>query len=249
LLNQTKMFLYRMIKSKSFYVVLILHFIWSLLTIYVASRSWGFSEKQTSVSFSGLLYAYGGVGTYGMLMAMFATISTCADFTSGYIKNIAGRTRMRWHFIGAKTLAVFCYTIVSFAFFCISTEFWCLVYDVKATWDSNTELYALTIYVSSLCAALMGILIGELFRRMGSSIALTIILGNGLFSSLLTAFTSIAMDFQIGKYMPVGALLSMKEPTSTGFEGSAEWVIGVSLVYMVIFFGLSAFDFSRRDAV
>ena len=248
MLKQTKMFIYRMIKSKSFYVIMSLGVLFALLTMYLMSR---FSEngKEGFVNAHVIFNFYLQSGFFAMFLAIFTVIAVCSDFTSGYIKNIAGRLRMRWYYICSKSIAILLYMVLCLIVYMAAVYLFSAVFNVEIKWIDGTLQYILCCVVNAIAVIAMAITMSELFRKTGAAIALTIMLCAGLFDSLLNAVTLLAFDFNIAYYLPVGCLSKLTIPGESGFNSGCTWVLCTSAIYMVVLFGFSIFDFTRRDAV
>lgn len=149
MLNMIRMELYRMVRMKSFWVILIIVSIMNVITVSLNDVMMDSPEMQQALEATkakeddplsniGMSITmernedgdYGFLETItsaakGMLCALFIGIFTVifvtADFNTGYIKNYGGAVKHRWHMVAAKGTAVFVYTIMFFALFIVST--------------------------------------------------------------------------------------------------------------------------------
>ena len=151
MLNMIRMELYRMVRMKSFWVILIIVGVMNVLTVSLndamkadpeiqQALEAAESEKDDSVTNIGMSITMerNEDGSYGFLeiitsaakgmlcvlfIGIFTVIFATADFNTGYIKNYGGAVRHRWHMVAAKATAVLAYTVLFFALFIFSSVF------------------------------------------------------------------------------------------------------------------------------
>ena len=149
MLNMIRMELYRMVRMKSFWVILIIVGVVNVITVSLndvmkdspelqQAIEAAESEKDNPVANIGMSISmernedgnYGFLeiitsAAKGMLCALFIGIFTVifatADFNSGYIKNYGGAVKHRWQMVFAKGTAVLAYTVIFFALFIASS--------------------------------------------------------------------------------------------------------------------------------
>ena len=142
--NMVKMDLMRMFKSKSIFIIGIIFALMifatsaMLKTIYedeklsqLIEQSEQSADDNTNVGMS-ISIAPGADGkisilddlygnTSGKLMALFMVIFTViyasADYTSGFVKNIAGQVKNRGMLVVSKAICLFVYTLIFFLFY------------------------------------------------------------------------------------------------------------------------------------
>ena len=149
MLNMIRMELYRMVRMKSFWVILIIVGVMNVISVALNDSitddpqlqqaiEAASSEKDDPMANIGMNISMkrNDDGSYGfleiitsaakgMLFALFIGIFTVifatADFNSGYIKNYGGAVKHRWHMAAAKGAAVLVYTVMFFALFILSS--------------------------------------------------------------------------------------------------------------------------------
>lgn len=141
MLNMLKMDLYRMLHTKSLYVI------WIILAMLLAFNTYfntldieyPVEEQQTAVDeFSeglnvgmtmgmlpsetgenitvfDMIYSNMQSRTIALFLVLFAVMFSTADMTSGYIKNIAGQVRNRVHLILSKAVSLTIYSVITIA--------------------------------------------------------------------------------------------------------------------------------------
>ncbi len=147
MLNVIKMDFYRMLKTKSFYVIWIIMALVIVFTTYLSAEEFRDTEiaqensqeaQQTSaenlnVGMSVILptqpsekvtvYDIVSANLQGKVIALFlvifAVIFSTADMKSGYIKNIGGQVARRSRLVWAKVFSLLVYTILTLAIFLI----------------------------------------------------------------------------------------------------------------------------------
>ena len=150
MLNMIRMELYRMVRMKSFWVILIIVSIMNVITVSLNDVMMDSPEMQQALEATkgkeddplsniGMSITmernedgdYGFLETItsaakGMLCALFIGIFTVifvtADFNTGYIKNYGGAVKHRWHMVAAKGTAVLAYTVIFFGVFILSSS-------------------------------------------------------------------------------------------------------------------------------
>lgn len=150
MLNMIRMELYRMVRMKSFWVILFIVAVINVITVSLDDAMMSDpelrqaieaaeSQKDNAATNIGMSISMkqNEDGSYsfletitsaakGMLVALFIGIFTVifatADFNTGYIKNYGGAVKHRWHMVCAKATAVIVYTALFFAMFILSTS-------------------------------------------------------------------------------------------------------------------------------
>ena len=150
MLNKIRMELYRMVRMKSFWVILFIVAVINVITVSLDDAMMSDpelrqaieaaeSQKDNAAANIGMSISMkqNEDGSYsfletitsaakGMLVALFIGIFTVifatADFNTGYIKNYGGAVKHRWHMVCAKATAVIVYTALFFAMFILSTS-------------------------------------------------------------------------------------------------------------------------------
>ncbi len=146
MLNMIKMDFYRMIKTKSFYMVLLVFLVMTAISTVLCKTELDDAEIQqsnyestleqedtqtTNVGISVILPTKPGekASVYDMFYAnvqgkevalflvIFAVMFSLADFKSGFIKNIGGQARKRFYLIASKTIVLTVFTVILFVLF------------------------------------------------------------------------------------------------------------------------------------
>ena len=149
MLNMIRMELYRMVRMKSFWVILIIVGVMNVISVSLNDSitddpqlqqaiEAASSEKDDPMANIGMSISMkrNDDGSYGFLeiitpaakgmlcalfIGIFTVIFATADFNSGYIKNYGGAVKHRWHMAIAKGTAVFSYTVMFFVLFILSS--------------------------------------------------------------------------------------------------------------------------------
>ncbi len=149
MLNMIRMELYRMVRMKSFWVILIIVAVMNVVTVALndvitdspelqQAIEAAESEKDDPVANIGMSISMkrNDDGSYGFLeiitsaakgmlcalfIGIFTVIFATADFNSGYIKNYGGAVKHRYNLVFAKAVAVLAYTVIFFVLFIISS--------------------------------------------------------------------------------------------------------------------------------
>lgn len=145
MLNMIKMDLYRMLKTKSAYVIMMIMVLIIALTSWLEVKqeeigeddyavemtsedetlNFGMSvsiaaEPGENVTVFDMFYANSQAKFLALFLVIFAVIFSTADIGSGYIKNIGGQVRGRWKLMCSKAFALFVYTVVFLAVYLLA---------------------------------------------------------------------------------------------------------------------------------
>ncbi|MBR6377345.1 MAG: hypothetical protein IKS05_06240 [Oscillospiraceae bacterium] len=252
--NLFKMDLYRMRKAKSFWVCLILSFVFALsstpltwLLYLLGSLLTG--EKQAfpqSTALSELLN-----GQPGSLGAMLTLLSICSfyygDLENGYVKNIAGQVPQRGYTVLSKFLASIPHGLLFFAVSVLGKLLGTLILqriEVDAGVPDSLRILCLRfLLLESLCAILL-LFTGALqSKSLGTVFA--VLFGMGLLSLVYFGIDAglarlfPKLDFSISDYMPDQLMSSSDPDTLTS--------LGVSAVVIALFLWLSVRIFNKKD--
>lgn len=149
MLNTVKMDLYRMAKTKSFYVILLVFIAMTVISTVLCKSEFDDPEIQQDnyettvqtedggtmnagisvilptkpgekVTVYDMFYANVKGKEVALFLVIFIVIFSAADFKCGYIKNIGGQTRKRFYLILSKAVSVIIYTVLLFAVFILA---------------------------------------------------------------------------------------------------------------------------------
>ena len=169
MLNMIRMELYRMVRMKSFWVILIIVGVINVITVSLndvmkdspelqQAIEAAESEKDNPMANIGMSItmernedgSYGFLeiicsAAQGMLCALFIGIFTVifatADFNSGYIKNYGGAVKHRWQMVFAKGTAVLAYTVMFFVLFIASSCLGVFIGGHKVVMDPAGKIF------------------------------------------------------------------------------------------------------------
>lgn len=146
MLNMIKMDLYRMFRTKSFYVIWIVMAALVIMTTYMSKIDYDMQEKaagqeeaealQTEpetvnlgmtveipieagekVTVLDMFFANAQARVVALFLVIFAVLFSTADITSGYIKSIGGQVRDRGSLILSRTVALMVFAALTMVFF------------------------------------------------------------------------------------------------------------------------------------
>ncbi|MFQ9514426.1 MAG: ABC transporter permease subunit [Eubacterium sp.] len=141
MLNVIKMDFYRMLKTKSLYIVWIILALVTVFTTYLSAEEFYDTEVQQEssqklqdtspdnmnlgitvtlpteasekVTVYDIIFANIQGKAIGIFIAIFAVIFSTADMNSGYIKNIGGQVARRSRLVWSKEISLFLFTILT----------------------------------------------------------------------------------------------------------------------------------------
>lgn len=205
--NLLRMDLYRIIRSKSLYVcfgiLLFMTFIsfglWFLvatpqglemaaglgLKVEVMGRP---AELLEDVDFLRLFRQIGlDGGSYSTILGIWVMLFVCADFQSGFIKNVMALYQNRWNYIGSKVLAAAivngCYLILHLVFALLFNQLFGRV--VPGTNWTELMFYLGWAWLVTTAFASFLILVCVLTRSVAAGAVAAIVFGSGMAAVLL----------------------------------------------------------------
>lgn len=208
MLNMIRMELYRMVRMKSFWVILFIVAVINVITVSLDDAMMSDpelrqaieaaeSQKDNAAANIGMSISMkqNEDGSYsfletitsaakGMLVALFIGIFTVifatADFNTGYIKNYGGAVKHRWHMVCAKATAVIVYTALFFAMFILSTTLGVYIGGHKIVMDPAGKIVEV-LFIQGLLHVVFGWII----------MSICLIIRSNLISMIITCCISL----------------------------------------------------------
>lgn len=213
--NLLRMDLYRLKRSRSFYICLAFLLVTIFLCygiIFMVGTPEG-QQLAPKIGMSALVYeddengesVLEGVdfvnmirqscmdgGAYGITFGIMAAIFICKDFQSGFIKNIMSQHRKRWKYVISKLLVMgiadFSYLIICFGFGALmNLMFHNLV--PFGRWQ-DVLFYLSWIWLATMAFAALIIMLCVFARNMAVGVTMAVMLGSGLIILPLAGITS-----------------------------------------------------------
>lgn len=252
--NVFSMDLYRMIKTKSTYILLAIYVgILSLgIFVFKTNMDSGFSiglEDQTISQF--VSYLLSGETTI-FLIVIFIAMFINAEFNSGYFKNIMGDIPKKINYVVSKCLVVAIYTAIYVILGVVIAIIGSQILGLEELGKvSSLVAYAGMLYLLDVVIGIIMIMVTIALRNSAASTSIGIVYIL-LISSLLYTLVNYgadklfhAEDFKIQEYLPYGNLMSISTASQTGDFIRA---IVVALIFGVVAFLGSTLIVKRRDA-
>ncbi len=184
-------------------------------------------------------------GFYPCIICIITSLFVCADFQSGFIKNIMSSHRNRWRYVVSKLLTMgivnFFFTMISFGF-CFLTN--ALFHMVPFTNWLDVLFYlgwawVITTAFSSLIIAIC------IFTRNGAiSILAAIIFSSGLLVTVLSALSSL---FHLDQWVTYTLYFNMTYgPSSYSGIGDLR-IFGIGLAFLVLYTLIASIVLSKKD--
>lgn len=278
--NMIKMDLYRMFRSKSLYIIGIIFvaiiFSTSAMVKFMTQdekmsqmieQAQSSTEDKQNVGMSISINPtsdgkvsvlddlYGNVSgkAIALFLVIFTVIYASADYTSGYIKNIAGQVRNRAMLIGSKAVCLFIYTVMFF-----------IVYVGIQTLSDTLILGYFKFGNVSRFFTYLGVELLLHYAMVLLVMTITVIIRNNLISMIISVclcmnvFTLIynavdkliekigVKDFSVFEYTLTGNITSMLPAANT--DDIVRCVV-VSIIFGVLFVAAGSIVFKKRDVV
>ena len=272
MLNMIKMDLYRMVRTKSMYVVWIvmaaaIFFSTSMSKLDIDTMNKEAEQQQTeniaetvkpetinmgmSVFLPTQVYANLQAKFVALFLVIFTVLFSSADIGSGYIKNIGGQVRSRRNLIFSKASVLFVYTTVTMLLYFIIQIIAQQMYFGYLEWGNGSELLRyfgiqiLLHYALVLISMAIAVVLNSNVFSMTIVICLcmnTMIVLYGVINHLIQK--AGGENFQILKYTVTGkiALLSMSPPNKECLTA-----VVIAAAFGIVVTLLTAWVFRKRD--
>lgn len=249
-----KMDLYRMRKSKSFLICLIIAFVLAfssepltkLLYMVAATLSPDIEPFENTARLADILSR-----PLPLINSMLVLLSACsffyADAENGYIKNIAGQTARKSDCVLSKFFAMIPHNLLFMAVGILGSLLGSILvlrvtFD-SGIWDALRIILLKLLLLQAVCSILL--LVTGVYRSKPLGFAIAVLMGMGFLFLLYTGIDSALgqifknKSFMIGDYMPDQLMLSSDPDTLTS--------IIVSAVTIGIFLPVSLSVFNKRE--
>lgn len=244
MLNVLKSDLYRMVRMKSFYVMMIILFLFNILQVLIYD---GESATYFLSSIS---------GNIPLLIGIFMAIFVSSDYKYGYIKNIAGVVPSKVYLVVSKFIIAAIYLVILFALYILSGMLLAVILTDDGLSYSNikaTELLSFlgVHFAMDFAMALIPVALAAVTRSNALSCVFTVLITTGFVSGLamtgymvLTMLEIIPESFTFHEYF-----LSMRLVSTSYNTESSEMLItlGISVVYMIAAIVVSVFAIKKKD--
>ena len=279
MLNMIRMELYRMVRMKSFWVILII-VVLNVITVSLNDVMQDSPKLQQAIEAAesemdnpmanigmSITMERNEDGNYGFLeiitsaaqgmlcalfIGIFTVIFATADFNSGYIKNYGGAVKHRWHMVAAKGTAVFVYTVMFFALFIISTVLGVFIGGHKLVMDPAGKIFEV-LCIQGLLHVVFGWII----------MSLCLIVRNNLISMIVSCCISMHVFTALYSLADKGLRkLGWKEAAISNYTVSGRIMqygidsskilgstIVVAVVFAVVFTVVSSLWVTKKDLV
>ncbi|MBR1562987.1 MAG: hypothetical protein IJ645_07255 [Ruminococcus sp.] len=262
MLNLLKMDLRRLPRSMAFKVILIL--LAFDLTMTSFSLSFILNHAESAGEVTGILGLSGDHMTFGMFLrvtlgqlgdlalypAIFIVLFTNGDFSTGFIKSVAGQVRSRGMLAVSKFITTVIYTVFYFAVYLLLSMLELVIFfdGVKVTDAAQFVQYLLLIFYMYLAMLILIAAIAQIFRSNLIGIIIGIMISTGLISGILklinTLLKKLELDIDISKYTITGCITSV-DPTGDLSDYTRHII--VCTVYIVIAVCAAIISHNKRD--
>lgn len=245
MLGNIKLDLYVMMHKASTYIILILM---PLLTILIPLVDLVIGDSSEG----GYLSMFYENSTFMHLyFGIYFVMYLGTDLKRGYIKNIAGLTKSKWHYILSKEIALTVFIVVSYLWtIAVSMLFSLLETHPFADFEMNVFLrfLGLDVLLSIAFMCLMTLVV-FLFRNTAGSMVSAIMLSTGLFGGLF--YGMLSMILAQAKLHPKFEYISLTLQYSSidmGTRGKDAWIaLAVGVAYIIICNAANALNMEKRD--
>lgn len=252
MINIIKMDIYRLFKTKIFYIILfaLIVIVFFLTYLFQGLGTAANPVEDTTTLMAALQQSMLG---FTVLITIFSVVYSTADYTSGYIKNIGGQISIRSFLLLSKMIALLLYTIIMFVVcFLLQIIANKLFYDHITFGKSGDMLtYAAVQILLHFALALVCMMLALVIRKNAISMTLAVVLGlrmteTLLYGSINLLFEDTFDNFNIAKYTLIGNITSL--PTISVCQTAGTPII-IGICFAVISMFISCLVFEKRDIV
>lgn len=239
--------LYRMIKSLSTWIIILVSGLVYCLMLFVSTSSFGddisLLNQISKVIFGDFI---------AMFLAIFVSIFWYADYKNGYIKNTWNSVINKVHFIFSKTICALVFIVLEYIFLLFVSGIFNLVYlhnKVIGDWSSFIKCLMCQLILNVAFGTII-ILVNCLVKNhaiaIASCIAYVTIAPVTVYSAINILIGKVVSDknFSIGEYLPYGNLYNIVPDSSTS-DYTKAYII--SLGFILISFICTSLVLRRRE--
>ena len=265
--NLLRMEIYRVKRSKSFYIcfgmmmlatVLVYGMMWmfdtpqgqdvalriGMITAEEAGKVENILEGIDSLGFFRQICLDGGM--YNLLFGIWVMLFVCSDFQSGFIKNIMALHQNRWNYIGSKIITAWivdgCYLALHFLFALLMNRvFGTLV--PYARWQDVLFYLSWVWFVTAAFAALL-IFICVLTRSVAAGSVAAVALGSGM---IVTMVYGILNMFHIGGWLKYSIYLTCAMGPQSYTSVKNLYVYAVGFGFLILYTILAGIVLKKKD--
>ena len=185
-------------------------------------------------------------GMYNVVFGIWVMLFICADFQSGFIKNIMALHQNRWNYIGSKIMTAWivdgCYLVLHLLFALLMNR---LFDDLVpyAEWKDILFYLSWVWFVTAAFAALI-IFICVLTRSVAAGSLAAVLLGGGL---VVTALYGVLNMFNIGDWLKYSIYLTcaMGPQKYTSVKNLYVYVVGFG--FLILYTLIAGIVLKKKD--
>ena len=257
-----RMDLHRMPRSMAFKVIAILLVFETTLTAFTFSYmlnhtsdlmempgGFGFEDGKFTLGMF-VQMTLGQLGDFALYLAIFAVLFANGDFSTGFIKTIAGQVKSRGMLAISKFISVVIYTIGYIAFYTLIAIVDCIIFFDEVRVPDMGELIKYMLLMLYMYIAMIFLItaIALIFRSNLIGIIGGILISTGLLSAILglvnILLDKLNIDIDLKKYTVTGSITSV---TLTGDLSDYTRQIIVCAVYIVVSLIATIISYNKRD--
>ena len=274
MLNIIKMDLYRMLKTKSMYVIWIVLAAILLITTSLCKTDYELltekdamkqeqvteptvdninvgmmvtlpTEPGEKVTVYDIFFANSQGKLYALLLVIFTVLFSTADISSGYIKNIGGQVRNRGTLIFSRAIALAVFTVLTMAGAFLFQAAANGIFFGELEWGNTKAILSYFVTELVLICMAIAIILKNNVISMVIAVCLSMNVMTIVYGVINSAIQKIGIqNFQIYKYTITGKL-SLLPMNPSGNECLAAF--GVAIVFIVMMISVSSVVFQKRD--
>lgn len=275
MLNLIRMYMYRIVRMKSFYVILIILALMNITMPIINKKSEDIDRREEmssgydsegnigmsiiveredngDYSFRSILEAPLRGRLYAIFIGIFAVLFASGDFTTGDIKNFGGAVRKRRNIVIAKALTITVYTLMFLGAAILTSVLGIYISGAKVLWQNMGRVMGY-IGVQTLIHAAFAIVITALCQVIRSNLL------NIIFVCLLTMNVMTGLYGLLEKFFKIIGIKNVKiahntisgRMTEYGFESTKMLgsTVVVCIAFVIVSMMVSSWWVTKKDLV
>lgn len=187
-------------------------------------------------------------GLYLSVLGIVAALFVCADFQSGFIKNIMPLHRDRWKYMVSKVITggilTFCYILVDFMFCTLLNVTVLGEMEIPFSPLKDTLFYLFQAWILTAAFAALIMMLCAVLRSAAAGVFLAVVLGSGL---LVVSLSSLTALFHADRWAAYTLYFNLVyAPDSYTGPGDLRGLM-VGALFLVAYCGLGGLGLRKKD--
>lgn len=253
MINIVKMDIYRLFKTKAFYIIGVVFVGFVILLTYFSYELGDAEGIGTNLKIYVDYTMSFTIMVYTVVIAVFSVLFTTAESSSGYIKNIGGQISARSILILSKAVALLVYNIIMFVIYFIVQIIVNKIFFGYIEFSGEPKEFAEYVAIQILlhfALALLCMMVAVVIRKNGIAMTIAVILGLRITGNFYEGINMLFDNFEafdISKYLLIGNMNSLLYAEDISSVASGAIIVGICFAAVSLL--VSCLFFEKRDIV